>query len=119
MLNIVLPILSVLSFIAGFYIIFKKIPVIKNIPPESVQNRETFFAFLKRILKSAISVFHPKKIKMYTLIVVEKILSRFKLTTLKIHKTIELLSKDIKRKSQQEKWENQWFSYKNKDKNKK
>jgi hypothetical protein len=113
MLNIILPILFFLSLAGIFYIICKKIPVLANISLESLQNREPFTAFLKRLIKSFFSHIHPKKIKIYFLILAEKVLTRFRATTLKMHKTIEILSKDIKQKSQQEKWEHKWFSPKN------
>jgi|GEM_PF-3247577 len=110
MLNIILPVLFFLSFAGIFYIICKKIPVLLKIPPESLQNKESFKDFLKRLIKSFFSYIHPKKLKIFFLVLAEKILSRFRATTLKMHKAIELLSKDIKQKSQQEKWEHKWFS---------
>ena len=110
MLNTILPILFFVSLIGILYIIGKKIPVLSDISLESLQNRESFIAFLKRLIKSFFSHIHPKKIKIYFLVLAEKILTRSRATTLKIHKTIEVLSKDIKQKSQQEKWEHKWFS---------
>jgi len=119
MLNILLPILSFLSLAGAFYILYKKLPALVNIPLESIQNKETFFSFLRRIIKSLFSFVHPKKIKIYTLVLAEKVLSRFRTTTLKVHETIELMSRDLKHKSQQEKWEHNWFSHKDKDKDEK
>jgi len=110
MLNIILPILFFASLIGIFYILYKKIPILANISLESLQNRESFFAFVKRLVKSLLSHIHPNKIKIYFLVAAEKILARSRATTLKMHKTIELLSKDIKQRSQQEKWEHKWFA---------
>ncbi len=119
MLNILLPILFFVSLAGALYIILRKFPVLANIPVESIENRETFFAFLKRVFLSIFSYVHFKKIKIYFLVVLDKILVRFRSSILKVHKTIETLSEDIKQKSHQEKWEHQWFLHKEKDKNKK
>jgi len=121
MLDLALPVLSFLSLFGALYILYKKISVLNKIDIESMQNRETFFEFLGRSFKLIFSYFSPKKIKIFILVIFEKILSRSRASTLKIHKTIEALSKDIKQKSQQEKWDHQWFSHdeKNKDIHKK
>ncbi len=119
MLNILLPLLFFLSLASIFYIIFKRIPILTEIPLESLQNRESFIEFLKRLFKSFLSCIHPKKIKIYFLVLAEKLLIRSKTTTLKIHKAIEVLSKDIKQKSKQERWEHKWFSPKSKTKEEK
>ncbi len=115
MLDLALPILSLLSFLGGLYIIYKKIPVLSDIPLESIQNRETFFGFLFRSLKTFFLHFSPKRIKIYSLVIFEKILIRFRASTLKIHKTIEELSKEVKQKSEQEKWRHHWYSHKDKN----
>jgi len=110
MLNIALPVLFFLSLAGIFYILYKKIPVLADISLESLQNRESFFAFFRRLLRSFLLHIHPKKIKIFFLVVADKILARSRATTLKMHKTIDVLSKDMKQRSQQERWEHKWFS---------
>ena len=110
MLNIVLPIFFFLSLTGIFYILYKKIPVLANISLESLQNRESFLAFIKRLFKNFLLSIHPKKIKIYFLVLAEKILTRSRATTLKMHKTMDVLSQDMKKRSQQEKWKSKWFS---------
>ncbi len=114
MLNIFLPILFFVSLTGVFYIIFKKIHILANIPIESIESKETFFAFIKRIFKSIFSSIHPRRMKIYILVLVGNILARFRSTTEKLHKTIEVLAKDVKKKSQQEKWTHNWFLHKEK-----
>jgi hypothetical protein len=114
MLNILLPILFFLSLSGIIYMFLRKMPVIAHIPLESIQNRETFFAFLQRKFKSFFSHIHPKKIKIHFLVFLDRVLLRFKTSSLNLYKSIEELSKDVNKKSQQEKWEHNWFSHKEK-----
>ena len=109
MLKFLLPILFFASLGGILYILYKKVPALAEIPLDSIQNKETFFAFLQRIFRSFFSNVNIKKIKIFFLVFMEKILLRFKATSLKIYNIIEMLSKDVKQRSQQEKWEHHWF----------
>lgn len=109
MLKFLLPILFFASLGGVLYILYKKVSALADIPLDSIQNKETFFAFLQRIFRSFFSHVNIKKIKIFFLVFTEKILLRFKATSLKIYNMIEMLSKDVKQRSQQEKWEHHWF----------
>lgn len=109
MLKFLLPILFFASLGGLSYLLYKKMPTLKDIPLESIQNKETFFEFLQRIFKSVFSQVNIRKVKIFFLVFAEKVLSRSKSASFKIHNTIEILSKSVKQRSQQEKWEHHWF----------
>lgn len=109
MLKFLLPILFFASLGGLSYLLYKKMSTLSDIPLESIQNKETFFDFLQRIFKSVFSQVNIKKIKIFFLVFTEKVLLRFKTASFKVYNTIEILSKAVKQRSQQEKWEHHWF----------
>jgi len=116
MLNIVLPILFFLSLVSFLYFVLKNIPALAQIPLESLPNKESFFGFLWRMIKTFFGIFRPKKIKIYFLTIAEKVLLRFKETVSKTNSTLEELSRSVSETSRKERWEHHWFAHDTKKK---
>ncbi|MCR4322619.1 MAG: hypothetical protein NUV61_00835 [Candidatus Azambacteria bacterium] len=109
-LSLVFGILSLASFGGAMFIIAKKVPTLIQIPMESLPNQETFFAYIARIVRVLATTLHPKRIKMYALAQVAKVLHTSRLISFKMHRFIDTMAHTAKKKSQEMEQEHRLLS---------
>ena len=110
--SLVFALLFVLAFSGTAYMLLRKAPLLVQIPEGSIANRETFFAFCMRIVRSVAGALSPRRIKTYALAHTAKTLNVFRELSLKTHRVVETMAHSAKQRSQEMEWEHRWFSTK-------
>lgn len=113
--SLAFAILFVLAFSGTAYMLLRKAPLLAQIPEGSIANRETFFAFCARIVRTVAFACSPRRIKMYVLAHTATTLNAFRELSLKTHRVVETMAHSAKQRSQEMEWEHRWFSAKEKD----
>ena len=88
----------VISILGIFVILVRKIPALMRIPFESIENRETFFQFLKRKIIELPNII--SKVYHLFLSILEKHLHRAKIRSLKMHNMFDAWKTSVKDKKE-------------------
>ncbi len=108
-------------FFLGFFLasaaaiavmLWKKMPSLAAIPPESLLDQETFRIFALRMAKKTLFLISPKRVMMHMLAWMAHLLNGIRVLFLNLYHIIEALTKKARHTSQRMQWENQWFSQK-------